>query len=630
MNRLFTALLAGMALVSPALADMYQDGSNAKLPDARGNLGVPPHVATNAALAAATTANYPSGVWRDDYAAGNGAPPLWFLPKTGTCASNSLVNDGGSCVNSAAGNSFAAIYDGGAADLREWGASVLAADNQPAIQAALSAVARTGTVLVIAGGVYKTGSALTATGAVRIKQVPQGSGTSMLPTTACAVGLREIAVNVATLTMTGDGITLDGLCIDNSTISNTTTGSIGISLGKGSHMVLRDVQVAGACIPLDVSGGNSANQNLSTTIDHGAFMPANATGCKGIEVGKLSTNGATTNLVMYNTAIYCFPAPTGIGGTGVYHKAEGLVVHDVGALYLYGGGNVGCVYGTHLIPLTNGQGVNDMQVNGGVVGDSDSLSSLMIDTTLSGTANWVTHISFNGAWFANYPKNPPTPAINIQNTGGGTVGSIMFSNNRILAPEGADGIWALAGSANPAQDVIFDGNQICNRGTSNPSSLLVIGKVSRTSIRGNTFGTCDVNNPAVIADGIAFATGAAYNFVQVTDNTFDHTSVTSPILNPSTVPINGTLMARNNVGIDEIYPTVASASAIMVPVNPTFYISGTTDIGNMVWTGGPTTRTIIPTGVFNWGATDICGSPPATVANVPLLAVYDGTCWHIK
>jgi hypothetical protein len=388
-------------------------------------------------------------------------------------------------------------------------------------------------------------------------------------------------------------------------------------------MVLRDVQVAGSCVPLAVSGGDSAHQNLSTTIDHGAFMPANATGCKGIEVGKLSTNGATTNLVMYNTAVYCFPAPSVPSSPSSYHKAEGFVVHDAGALYLYGSGFVGCVHGTHLIPLIANQGINDLQVEGGVVGDSDSQESLYIDTTLS--SNWITHISFNGTWFGNYPKNPPYPAIKIKNTGAGNVGSIHFANSRILAPEASDGIDALAG-----RDIILDGNQICNRGTLNHSVLLALGVVTRTSVRDNTFGTCDANNPAVVDDGIAFATGAAYTFVQVTGNTFASPAVTTPMLNPSFVPITGNVMVRNNIGIDDVYPTIPSASAITVPINPTFLISGTTNIGNMVWTGGPTTRTIIPTGVFNWGSTDICGSPPTTVANVPITAVWDNTCWRLK
>lgn len=68
------------------------------------------HVATNAALAATPTSYYPNGVWRDDYAANAGAGPLWFTPLTGNCAANSLVNDGGNCVDASGGNSWKAHY----------------------------------------------------------------------------------------------------------------------------------------------------------------------------------------------------------------------------------------------------------------------------------------------------------------------------------------------------------------------------------------------------------------------------------------------------------------------------------------------------------------------------------------
>ena len=43
-NRFITSLIASAALVSPALADMYPDASNARLPDARTNLAIAPHV----------------------------------------------------------------------------------------------------------------------------------------------------------------------------------------------------------------------------------------------------------------------------------------------------------------------------------------------------------------------------------------------------------------------------------------------------------------------------------------------------------------------------------------------------------------------------------------------------------
>jgi hypothetical protein len=120
--RVFRAVLIFLLLAVPARADMYPDASNAKLPDARTNLGAVGHVATNVALAAARSSDYPTGVWRDDYAAGNGAPPLYFQPQTGTCASHGFASDGGTCVDAAGGSSWQVPASPTIAeDIREWG-----------------------------------------------------------------------------------------------------------------------------------------------------------------------------------------------------------------------------------------------------------------------------------------------------------------------------------------------------------------------------------------------------------------------------------------------------------------------------------------------------------------------------
>lgn len=77
------------------------------------------HLPSNAALASLCSVDTPAcpaanmvvrtNVTRDDYAPGNGAPAQLFAPQTGTCAGNSLVNDGGSCTDGPDGNSWKAI-----------------------------------------------------------------------------------------------------------------------------------------------------------------------------------------------------------------------------------------------------------------------------------------------------------------------------------------------------------------------------------------------------------------------------------------------------------------------------------------------------------------------------------------
>src|SRR5579859_3523979 len=58
------------------------------------------HVATNAALAASPIAFFPQGVWRDNYAAGNAAQPLFYQPSNAPCTVNSGAGDNGSQVRS--------------------------------------------------------------------------------------------------------------------------------------------------------------------------------------------------------------------------------------------------------------------------------------------------------------------------------------------------------------------------------------------------------------------------------------------------------------------------------------------------------------------------------------------------
>lgn len=117
--------------------------------------GAVPHVSTNAALIGKTTTAYPAGVWRDDFAAGNGAPPLFFLPQNGTCAASGLVNDGGRCVNASGGNSWVS-KPAARVDARQWGFvcnGTVPPGNAALLTAAASAASTTQAGLDLPGGV---------------------------------------------------------------------------------------------------------------------------------------------------------------------------------------------------------------------------------------------------------------------------------------------------------------------------------------------------------------------------------------------------------------------------------------------------------------------------------------------
>lgn len=120
----FFAFLVVFAFITGARADMYPDASNAKLPDARTNMAIAPHVATNAALLAASTVNYPTGVWRDTFGTSppNNAPPVWYLPSNSLCSLAAGAGDNGAQVKSSDGKCWIAQFSAAGVDVGEWGA----------------------------------------------------------------------------------------------------------------------------------------------------------------------------------------------------------------------------------------------------------------------------------------------------------------------------------------------------------------------------------------------------------------------------------------------------------------------------------------------------------------------------
>lgn len=99
----FRALLLGVSLASiAAVAEATPIQVGADLPF---------DVLSDAQLAA-LPAKLHLSVTRIGVAAPGDAPPLRFTGQSGTCASHSLVNDGGSCRDASDGNSWKASYDG--------------------------------------------------------------------------------------------------------------------------------------------------------------------------------------------------------------------------------------------------------------------------------------------------------------------------------------------------------------------------------------------------------------------------------------------------------------------------------------------------------------------------------------
>lgn len=103
-------------------------------------------VLSEATLAASATATFPNGVMRYAFSAGVGAP-LYYTPLVGSCATNGLVSDGGSCVDTTAGdgNAWKAQFAGTVRAV-DFGVSSTFVDtvNNPALIAASKAAYNVG------------------------------------------------------------------------------------------------------------------------------------------------------------------------------------------------------------------------------------------------------------------------------------------------------------------------------------------------------------------------------------------------------------------------------------------------------------------------------------------------------
>jgi hypothetical protein len=118
---------AGCADLAGVAASCSTDTTNASnisigtLPQGRLPSVVEQHVATNAALTASSTVTYPNGVWRDDYATGNGAPPLFYRASGSVCSLNAGAGDNGSQVLSSDGKCWLASFPADPYDIRQFG-----------------------------------------------------------------------------------------------------------------------------------------------------------------------------------------------------------------------------------------------------------------------------------------------------------------------------------------------------------------------------------------------------------------------------------------------------------------------------------------------------------------------------
>jgi len=177
-----------------------------------------------------------------------------------------------------------------------------------------------------------------------------------------------------------------------------------------------------------------------------------------------------------------------------------------------------------------------------------------------------------------------------------------------------------------ADNILVSGNTVLNPGTGTVANGFVVAtNVSNFRVVGNAF-TDNRGGSAKMTYGINVLAGTSNNYEIVgnhvsgatTANLFDGGTGTAKLI-------------ADNLGVDNVIPAVASAATLPVPVNPTFSLTGTTGVTAMsgvVWPGR--TVNIIPTGVLTFTAGATIANTVTTVANVPVVGVYNGTAWNLK
>lgn len=252
---------------------------------------------TLATLQGLLTATYPNGIWRVDYAAGVGAPPLYYKPLTGTCTANSLVNDGGSCVNTTSGdgNSWQAVFPTTGGDIREWGCKGdNSTDNSTCLQAAVNWGVAGGALVSVPPGKFSISTAvdghdvdqLTIRGAGceapawGLANIAPAKGSTIFGNTGTGkpiidfVGANNIAISDLCFSAVGKSApSTIGLIFGNGTRSQTS-GSGGPG---GSQIVLERVGVqltgTGSSIPIYYNGGGlSRLASIWTLGDYGLVV----------------------------------------------------------------------------------------------------------------------------------------------------------------------------------------------------------------------------------------------------------------------------------------------------------------------------------------------------------------------
>jgi hypothetical protein len=452
------------------------------------------------------------------------------------------------------------------------------ADDAPGLNAGLATLTNGGTVTLPGNCAF--GSTVNIPSGVKV------TGGQFYKTPA----LKPLAANVTLFNLSGNGAALENVNID-ATGKVYTSGFLITVPNTVSNTYINYVQINGGWSGISVQGVTNTVANVTIT---GSGLGTGA-------VGFLIPNGV--NVFLFNDFVH--------GPASGTQPEAAVKITGGGGHILYN------VQGTYV-----GNGLEIMPSGGPVdwvwcdtcVMDNDSGDGFHI--VASGASSYIAGAYFVNSWAGT---NTGYGAYVEQDTSG-TVNDVHFSTLRSMG-NGQDGVYIAASNNVYVQNSSICGNSAAAAHTYNGITALL--SATNAVIENNLIGDCGHFSSANQNFGVS--TAATKLIVQ--GNTFNSGN-NGGTINIGTAPTNG--MITNNLGIDDVTLTVASAASISVGVSNTISLTGTAAVSTITpaWQGRKIT--IVPTGASSVTTGGNIANAVSFAANVPHVATFSGTTWFVQ
>lgn len=567
-------------------------------------------VPDNKALTTKSTVDYPEGIWRDDYCAGCGAPPLFYRAGTTTCSLPS--GDGGSQVPSTDGKCWLAVFPAAGADVREFGAKGDGkTDSTAAIQAAMNAIP-SGRAVLLGPYLY----AVSRRGLVcshPIEMIGTEGNESFLYGGYSGLRPLDRDTNLLTLTNGCTGSYFGHFYLDMGAAGPNTSGAA-IRMRPASNITFSDISMNAPCIGLDLNGNGIKVNRMQITQVAGR-------GCGGIRIGHATRNGDTVDARVTNSTIQSSQA----------NPADfGMKLEDAGGAFINNDDILYSRIGTWIFPGA-GQFVKEPFFYETALGDTTLDLPLVIDTAAaSGTAQGL---KFVGAWTAAFRSTSGQPGVLILNRGGSAnFNGFHFVDLRDVSVPG-NGMTILAGA-----DISIDASHICgiadhSRTPSTHVGIELARGVSGVAIRDSTFAaTCDGSSVGHPDYQIRLDGNNAQ--LQITGNSLygaAYGAVSGEPVQPAS-PESGSIIA-NNLGIDDVTPVLAARATIDPGVYSTIAVHGSAPVASIMGCWAGRHLTILPQGAVRFTPGSNIATPLRAADSVPVEAICIGAnppVWYLR